>query len=222
MIARVNFYKLSDSSRLEGIVQPSRPRASVVIQRKSGTRWLTVAKGRTTASGEFSIRVALRPGIYRGLATLGSRLHARSHAVASRRVGMRKHFAVLVLGAALAAPGSGLASPGRISVGLEPEADAATVAAQVASATGGTQIPGLAPLRALVVSVPDVESALPAAKGVQGVAFAEPVLANRTISFAPNDPLAVPEHQWYLGAIRAFDFWVASRRLHRFRRSSWP
>ena len=42
---------------------------------------------------------------------------------------------------------------------------------------------------------------------MQGVAFAEPVLANRTISFAPNDPLAVPEHQWYLEAIRAFDFW---------------
>ena len=64
---------------------------------------------------------------------------------------------MLVLGAALAAPGSGLASPGRISVGLEPEADVATVAAQVTSTTGGTEIPGLAPLRALVISVPDVE-----------------------------------------------------------------
>jgi hypothetical protein len=73
VVARVNFYKPSDSSRLEGIVQPSLPRASVVIQRKMGTRWLTVAEGRTTASGEFSIRVALRPGIYRGLATLGPR-----------------------------------------------------------------------------------------------------------------------------------------------------
>ena len=117
---------------------------------------------------------------------------------------------MLVLAAALAAPASGLASPGRISVGLEPEADAGTVTAQVTSATGGAQIPGLAPLRALVVSVPDVEAALPAAKGVQGVAFAEPVLANRTISFAPNDPLAAPKHQWYLEAIRAFDFWVGS------------
>jgi subtilisin family serine protease len=123
---------------------------------------------------------------------------------------MRRLYAVLVLGAALAAPGSGLASPGRISVGLEPEADVATVAAQVTSTTGGTEIPGLAPLRALVISVPDVEAALSAAKGVKGVAFAEPVLANRTISFAPNDPLAVPEHQWYLEAIRAFDFWSGS------------
>lgn len=115
---------------------------------------------------------------------------------------------MLALAAALAAPGSGLASPGRISVGLEPGADAATVAGQVTSATGGTQIPGLAPLRALVVSVPDVEAALAAATGVQGVAFAEPVLETRTISFAPNDPLAGPEHQWYLEAIRAFDFWA--------------
>ncbi|HYM64606.1 MAG TPA: S8 family serine peptidase [Gaiellaceae bacterium] len=117
-------------------------------------------------------------------------------------------FAVLVLGAALAAPGSALASPGRISVGLEPGADATSVTAQVVVATGGTHIPGLAPLRALVVSVPDVEAALPAARGVQGVAFAEPVLATRSISFAPNDPLAGPEHQWYLEAIRAFDFWA--------------
>jgi subtilisin family serine protease len=121
---------------------------------------------------------------------------------------VRKHFAALVLGAALAAPGSGLASPGRISVGLEPEADAAAVAAQVTLATEGTQIPGLAPLRALVVSVPDVDAALSAATNVQGVAFVEPVLANRTIAFAPNDPLAGPDHQWYLGAIRAFDFWA--------------
>ncbi|MGI8605809.1 MAG: S8 family serine peptidase [Gaiellaceae bacterium] len=121
---------------------------------------------------------------------------------------MRRVVAALVLGAALALPGSGLAATGRISVGLEPGADAATVAAQVTLATGGTQIPGLAPLRVLVVSVPDVEAALPAARGVQGVAFAEHVRATRSISFTPNDPLAGPEHQWYLEAIRAFDFWA--------------
>ena len=121
---------------------------------------------------------------------------------------MTKFTALLALAAALAVPGSGLASPGRISVGLEPGADAPSVAAQVASATGGTEIPGLAPLRALVVSVPDVEAALQAAGNVSGVAFAEPVLANRTLSFVPNDPLAGPEHQWYLDAIRAFDFWA--------------
>jgi hypothetical protein len=66
----VNFYKVTDSSLLEGIVQPLLPRASVVIQRRSGTRWVTVAEGRTGASGEFSIRLALRPGVYRGVATL--------------------------------------------------------------------------------------------------------------------------------------------------------
>jgi stage II sporulation protein D len=70
--ARVNFYRPSGSSQLEGIVQPNLPRAFVVIQRKSGTRWVTVAEGRTGASGEFSISVALRPGIYRGVASLGS------------------------------------------------------------------------------------------------------------------------------------------------------
>lgn len=74
VIAKVNFYEVTDSSWLAGIVRPSRPRATVVIQRRSGTRWLSVAKGRTRASGEFSIRVALRPGVYRGAATLGSRL----------------------------------------------------------------------------------------------------------------------------------------------------
>jgi subtilisin family serine protease len=121
---------------------------------------------------------------------------------------MRGLLAVLVLGAVLAVPGSALGAPGRISVGLEPEADAGAVSFQVTSATGGTLIPGLAPLRALVVSVPDIEAALSVAKVVDGVAFAEPVLANRTIAFAPNDPLAGPEYQWYLDAIRAFDFWA--------------
>ena len=71
--AKVNFFKLTDSSRLEAIVQPVRPRASVVIQRRSGSGWLAVAKGRTAASGRFSIRVALGPGVYRGVATLGPR-----------------------------------------------------------------------------------------------------------------------------------------------------
>jgi len=68
--ARVNFYKVTDSSLLEGIVQPLLPRASVVIQRKTGTRWVTVAEGRTRASGEFSIGLVLRPGVYRAVATL--------------------------------------------------------------------------------------------------------------------------------------------------------
>jgi stage II sporulation protein D len=68
--ARVNFYKVTSRSLLEGIVQPLLPRASVVIQRRSGTRWMTVAEGQTRASGEFSIRLALRPGVYRGVATL--------------------------------------------------------------------------------------------------------------------------------------------------------
>ena len=108
----------------------------------------------------------------------------------------------------MAAPGSGLASPGRISVGLEPGADAHRSPPRSTSATGGTEIPGLAPLRALVISVPDVERSACGGRECSGVAFAEPVLANRTISFVPNDPLAGPEHQWYLDAIRAFDFWA--------------
>jgi SpoIID/LytB domain protein len=70
--AKVNFYEVTDSSRLAGLVRPLRPRATVVIQRRSGNRWLSVAKGRTTATGEFSIRVALSSGVYRGVATFGS------------------------------------------------------------------------------------------------------------------------------------------------------
>ncbi len=69
--ARVNFFEVTDPSRLTGIVEPVRPRATVVVQRRSGSRWLAVANGRTTASGRFSIRVALLPGVYRGVATLG-------------------------------------------------------------------------------------------------------------------------------------------------------
>jgi len=71
--AKVNFFEVTDPTRLTGLVLPLRPRATVVIQRRAGSGWLAVAKGRTTASGEFSIRVALRTGVYRGIAMLGSR-----------------------------------------------------------------------------------------------------------------------------------------------------
>ncbi|HYM64607.1 MAG TPA: SpoIID/LytB domain-containing protein [Gaiellaceae bacterium] len=70
--AKVNFYLVTDPSRLTGVVRPLLPRATVVIQRRSGTNWRAVARGRTTAGGEFSISVSVRPGVYRGVATLGS------------------------------------------------------------------------------------------------------------------------------------------------------
>ena len=128
---------------------------------------------------------------------------------------------MLVLGAALAAPGSGLASPGRISVGLEPEADVATVAAQVTSTTGGTEIPGLAAVRALAISVPDVEAALSAARGVKGVAFAESVLRTARSPRAERSARGARVPVVPRGD-RAFDFWSGSTSPPPFRRSSWP
>jgi hypothetical protein len=72
-------------------------------------------------------------------------------------------------------------------------------------ATGGRLTYGLGPLRALVLRVPDVEAAVAAVAELDGVGYAEPVTASRSIAFEPTDPLAA--EQWYLGKVRAFGFW---------------
>jgi subtilisin family serine protease len=113
---------------------------------------------------------------------------------------------VALAAAALALPSTAAASHGgRIAVGLEDGASPAEVGARVRAATGGRLLRGIGPLRALVVAVPDVEAAVARASRLAGVAYAEPAGTRRRLFFQPNDPLAA--RQWYLGAVRAFDFW---------------
>ncbi len=112
---------------------------------------------------------------------------------------------VLVLVAAALAAGPAAAAPGRISVGVVDGAPRDDVGAAVAAATGGRVTVDMESLDAFVVSVPDVDAAVEAARSVGGVTYAEPATAERRLAWTPNDPL-VPS-QWYLGAIRAFDAW---------------
>jgi hypothetical protein len=84
----------------------------------------------------------------------------------------------------------------------------------VEGATGGRVSYGLGPLRALVVRVLDVDAAVAAVFGLEGVAFAEPVSASRSLAFEPTDPLA--GEQWYLATIHAFAFWQAPLRCHPY------
>jgi subtilisin family serine protease len=103
------------------------------------------------------------------------------------------------------------AAPGRMSVGLDPGADAGEVGAAAEAATGGTISTGLAPLRALILAVPDLAEAAPRVEGLPGVAYVEPVTASRALAFQPTDPLAAD--QWYLPRIRAFDYWTVPPTL---------
>jgi subtilisin family serine protease len=117
----------------------------------------------------------------------------------------------LALAASLAAlaglaPGTAVAKPGKISIGIEPGASVAEVSAAVAAATGGEVSTELAPIGALVVSVPDVETATEAADDLAGVEYAERVTRTRRLYFRPND--ALYDLQWYLPYVRAFDFWT--------------
>jgi subtilisin family serine protease len=105
---------------------------------------------------------------------------------------------------ALAAPAA--AEPGRIVVGVAPDASREDVASLVSAATGGTLVEDLGPLDALVFLVADRDAAAVAAGALPGVEYAEAVTASRSLAFVPNDPLA--GQQWYLGAIRAFDHWA--------------
>ena len=108
---------------------------------------------------------------------------------------------VVALAAAAPAAGEG----GRIAVGLADGASAEGVAALVEVATGGVVDRSLAPLDAVVVAVEDEQAALARLAGVPGIAYLEPIEASRSLAFLPSDPLLYL--QWYLGAIRAFEFW---------------
>ena len=115
-------------------------------------------------------------------------------------------LAALLFVAAAVLPAPAVADPGKISVGLAPDASVAEVSAALEAATGGEVSAELAPIGALVVSVPDVEAASAAVDTVAGVEFTEPVTRTRRLYFQPNDPLYPA--QWYLPYVRAFDFWT--------------
>jgi subtilisin family serine protease len=123
----------------------------------------------------------------------------------------------LVLAALVAATLAQAASaePGRIAVGLLPEAPVEETAALVESVAGVSVDRSLEPIGALVVEVPDVGAVQAALAALPGVAYVEPLTAERRLLFEPNDPLAQggptrPAAQWYLSAVHAFDFWQSA------------
>jgi hypothetical protein len=109
--------------------------------------------------------------------------------------GVRLGLALAV--ATLALPTPGLAA--RSTVGLQPGADAASVAAAVERVTG-RKTTRLAPLHAL-----SVDAAPGALRRIAGVAWVERDRVRR-VSFVPTDPLA--SRQWYAFANRSYDAWV--------------
>ncbi len=119
---------------------------------------------------------------------------------------MRRSAAVLAgLAAAafLTAPAG--AARGQLSVQVADGASSASVQRAVAAATGGRLVADLGPLDTLVFSVEDVGAASLRTAHLRGVRSVERLTATRRLAFEPTDPLAAD--QWYLHAIRAFDFW---------------
>ena len=112
---------------------------------------------------------------------------------------------LLVVLAALAVAAPALAIPGTVAIGLAPGASPEKVARAVEAATGGRVVRRLGSLRSLVLATRDVGAAAAAALALPGVDFAEPTGLRRSLDFVPNDPLL--PGQWYVPAIRAFDFW---------------
>jgi hypothetical protein len=104
--------------------------------------------------------------------------------------------ALTLLAAVLLVPGHAFA--GRSTVGLAPDADAASVAAAVERATGAHTV-SLDPLRALAV-----DAAPEQLRGLPGIAWVERDRVRR-LAFVPTDPLA--PRQWYAVANRAYDAW---------------
>jgi subtilisin family serine protease len=111
--------------------------------------------------------------------------------------------ALAAIALALAVCPVAAAGPGKVAVGIAEGVSSDAVASLAAAA--GTVDDGLEELGAVVLTVPDVEAALEALAGLPGVEYVEPVLRSRALAFQPNDPLVF--FQWYLNAVRAFDFW---------------
>jgi len=95
----------------------------------------------------------------------------------------------------------------RVAVGLQPGADAASVAAEVERRTG-TRPETLAPIPALVVDLPRGVSL----RGIRGVRYIEPVVTRR-LAYAPTDPLV--SRQWYMAYSGFYEPWVTLPALER-------
>jgi len=106
---------------------------------------------------------------------------------------------------ALAAPSAAGAAPGKIAVGVREGASVDYVSSLVAGVTQGVVDESLEALDALVVTVPDVATAIEDLQTVPDLDYVEPVNGTRSLAFEPNDPLRFS--QWYLTATQAFDFW---------------
>ena len=119
--------------------------------------------------------------------------------------------ALVVLLAAAAAAAPAWAAPGTISVGLAAGASPDRVARALENATGGKVVRRLGSLHALVAEVADVDAAIETARRLPGVEFVESDEAKRELDFVSNDPL-LPQ-QWYVPAIKAFDFWPEKPEL---------
>ena len=100
--------------------------------------------------------------------------------------------------AALAVPG--VASAGRLAVGLEAGASHTQVVHAIEH-RGGRVVESLAPIPALVVDLP----ARVTLDGIRGVRYVEP-LVSRRLALTPTDPFV--SRQWYLTQSRFYESWL--------------
>jgi subtilisin family serine protease len=114
-----------------------------------------------------------------------------------------RRLVVVLVGAALALPGT--AEAARFAVGVAPGTDAEALAAALTARTGGTASM-IGPF-AVALSAPSVRGV----SGLPGVAYVERLTGGRRLAFTPGDPFF--SRQWYVPAVRAFDNWAARPTL---------
>jgi subtilisin family serine protease len=114
-----------------------------------------------------------------------------------------RRLVVVLVGAALALPGT--AEAARFAVGVAPGTDAEALAAALTARTGGTASV-IGPF-AVALSAPSVRGV----SGLPGVAYVERLTGGRRLAFTPGDPFF--SRQWYVPAVRAFDNWAARPTL---------
>ena len=114
----------------------------------------------------------------------------------------RRTLLILALLAALAVPlvFPGLASAGRVAVGLDSRAKRAVVVDRL-ERRGARVVNDLAPIPAIVVELPAGRSL----EGVRGIRYVEP-LRSRSLALVPTDPFV--SRQWYLTQSRFYESWL--------------